>query len=124
MIHLEKTGNYKLIQTKANTKILSLDNQIYAWIEPKYIGDLLVISHKEHQTDCVLSIGTYNIYNVVDEPYLSDNMHLELETGKNRWQGYIMLSELPGKEKKRSRIIPTNELITGNPKINAERRAE
>jgi hypothetical protein len=114
MISLERSGLYKLIETKKNNKILYLDNSIFAWIEPKSIGEILVISHRIHKTDCILSMGHYRIYEVADEPSLSDQQHLELEAGRDVWQGYLLLSGLPDRHHKRGRIIPTNETITGS----------
>jgi hypothetical protein len=116
MITLLKTGLYKLIETKHQTKILYLDGNIYAWVETTGIGEILVTSHKVHKTDCVLSTGHYLLYDVENEPHLTDQIHLELEVGKDYWQGYLLLTGLPGEEKKRVRIIPTNEIITGNPR--------
>lgn len=117
MITLQKSGNHKLIETKKQTKILYLDDGVYAWVEPKEIGEILVISHKKHKTDCILSVGQYHIYDVKDESAISDNQHLELEVGRNVWQGYLLLTGLPDDEKKRTRIIPTDQVITDNPKL-------
>jgi hypothetical protein len=114
MITTVRTGFYKLIETKHNTKILYLDNEVFAWVEPKNIGEILVASHKVHRTDCILSMGHFHVYDVKDEPSLSDQLHLELEAGRNVWQGYLLLSGLPDAHKKRGRIIPTIETITGN----------
>ena len=114
MITLERQGLYKLIETKKNTKILYLDSGVFAWVEPKNIGEILVISHKIHKTDCVLAIGRYRIYDAINEPLLSDHQHLELEVGQNVWQGYLLLSGLPDNNHKRGRIIPTSENIAGN----------
>ena len=114
MITTLRTGLYKLIETKHNTKVLYLDNDVFAWVEPKNIGEILVASHKTHRTDCILSMGHFHIYDVKDEPNLSDQIHLELEAGRNVWQGYLLLSGLPDVHKKRGRIIPTMETITGN----------
>jgi hypothetical protein len=115
MIKLVTSGTYKLIETKNQVKILYLDGQAYAWVEPIEIGELLVYSHEVHKSDCILAIGDYRIYDVKDEPKLSDLQHLELEVGKNSWQGYLLLTGLPGKQKKRARIIPTIETISKNP---------
>lgn len=114
MINVLRSGLYKLIETKHNTKVLYLDNDVFAWVEPKNIGEILVTSHKIHRTDCVLSIGHFIIYDVKDEPSLADHIHLELEAGRDVWQGYLLLSGLPDVHKKRARIIPTLETITGN----------
>jgi hypothetical protein len=116
VIELIRSGFYKLVETKSNVKILYLDGNTFAWVEPKNIGEILVVSHNIHKTDCILAIGHYELYDVFDEPNLSDNQHLELEVGKNCWQGYLLLSGLPGDTKKRGRIIPTHEVITGNPR--------
>ncbi len=117
MITLHKTGFYKLIETKHNTKVLYLDNDIYAWVEPPSIGEILIASHKVHKADCVLSMGHYHLYEVEDEPYISDSIHLELEVGSKHWQGYLLLTGLPDAHKKRTRIIPTREIISGNPRF-------
>jgi len=117
MIRLRRKGLYRLVETKRHTKVLYLDNDIYAWVEPVHIGEILVISHKVHPTDCVLSLGDYCLYDVEDEPALSDLPHLELEVGKDSWQSYLLLTGLPDDHKKRGRIVPTKEYITGNPKF-------
>ena len=114
MITSLRQGFYKLIETKRHTKVLYLDNDTYAWVEPANIGEILVSSHRTHKADCILSMGHYHLYDVVDEPAFSDQMHLELEAGKNVWQGYLLLTGLPDRHKKRARIIPTQETITGN----------
>ncbi|OGI95105.1 hypothetical protein A2917_01820 [Candidatus Nomurabacteria bacterium RIFCSPLOWO2_01_FULL_42_17] len=117
MISLDRTGLYRLIETKHHTKILYLDDDVYAWVEPPNIGEILVTSHNFHKTDSVLSLGHYRLYNVDNELYLHDQTHLELEVGRGRWQGYLLLSGLPNDSKIRGRIIPTGEVISGNPKF-------
>jgi hypothetical protein len=119
MISLEKMGLYRLIETKGNTKILHVGNQSFAWVEPIEIGEILVTSHKSHKTDCVLGVGYYRLYDVDGEPDLSDQLHLELETGRDQWQGYLLPTGLPTDDKKKARIIPTRETITGNPKFSS-----
>ena len=117
MIRLLDNGYYKLIETKRQTKILYLNRQSYAWVEPVYIGEILVVSHGTHRTDCILSVGEYCLYDVKDEDNLSDQQHLELEVGGNIWQGYLLPTGLPDERKRRARIIPTHELISDLPDI-------
>lgn len=114
MITLYRTGNYKLIETKHDTKVLYLDEDIYAWVKAAGIGHILITSHKAHTTDYLLSCGSYRLYAVEDEPEISDHIHLELEVGVNAWQGYLLLTGLPDEDNKKARIIPTSEIITGN----------
>lgn len=76
------------------------------------IGEILVTSHKKHKTDAILAIGKYRLYEVKDEPNLTDLHHLELYVGDNTWQGYLLTTGLPNEKKRRSRIIPTDEIIT------------
>lgn len=116
MITLQQSGLYKLIETKHHTKVLYLDGEVYGWVEPAKIGEILVTSHNVHKTDCVLSLGAYRIYDVVDEPELSDQLHLELDVGQKTWQGYLLPTGLPDHRKTRSRIIPTHEIIASNPR--------
>lgn len=122
MISLLQQGKYSLIETKHDTKILFLDNRAYALIHLPTIGDIMVSSRVQHKTDCVLSAGLYKIYQVSNEPELSDHIHLELQVGEGLWQGYLLLTGLPNQLKKRGRIIPTHEVVTlpkGDLKITA-----
>lgn len=113
MIKVIDEGSYQLIETKGQTKILTLDEKrSFAWVNAEDIGEILVTSHKTHKTDNILSLGKYRLYEVKDEPDLTDLEHLELYVGNNTWQGYLLTTGLPTDEKKRNRIIPTNEIIT------------
>ncbi|MDQ5972738.1 MAG: hypothetical protein QG553_897 [Patescibacteria group bacterium] len=117
MIRLRANGIYKLIETQHHTKVLYLDQQVFAWVDAKGIGEILVASHNVHKSDCVLGLGRYRLYEVEDEAYASDLTHLELEVGGRYWQGYLLLSGLPNDQKIRGRIIPTREVITDNPRF-------
>jgi hypothetical protein len=112
MIKLMKKGDYQLVQTKNEVKILYLDKKAYAWVFAKDIGEILVTSHTPHKVDHVLAVGRFRLYEVEAEPHLTDLPHLELLVGDRRWQGYLLLTGLPTDQKTRSRIIPTNECIT------------
>ena len=113
MIKRLQEGQYNLIETKGQTKILALDKKrVFAWVNAEDIGEILVTSHKRHKTDNILAIGRYRLYEVKDEPDLTDLQHLELYVGDKTWQGYLLTTGLPTDEKKRNRIIPTNETIT------------
>ena len=113
MIKLLKEGDYQLIETKSQTKILILDGQeTYAWVNVLGIGEILVSSHNSHKTDNFLAVGKYRLYEVKDEPALTDLEHLELLVGNGTWQGYLLTTGMPTGENIRKRIIPTDELIT------------
>ena len=113
MITVVERGLYRLIETKNQTKILILDGQeTYAWINARGIGEILVASHRSHLADSILSLGNYRLYDVINEPHLTDQMHLELSIGLGMWQGYLLPNGFPTEEKTRHRIIPTQELIT------------
>ncbi len=105
-------GVYKLVESKAHNQILMLDQDTFVWIAAKGIGEILVASHKLHKTDHILATGVYRLYNVEDEPKLSDQVHLELNVGNHVWQGYLLPTGLPTATKKRARIIPTTEVIS------------
>lgn len=115
MIKLITNGTYKLIETSNNTKILSFDKNgkplAYAWINAGDIGEILVTTHKFHRIDHMLSVGKYRLYEVKDEPTLTDLTHLELLVGEGVWQGYLLPMGIPNGVKRR-RIIPTKEIIT------------
>jgi hypothetical protein len=113
MITLLTQGHYHLLETKNQTKILILNGeQTFAWVNAAGIGEILVTSHKSHVTDTILSIGQYRLYRVKDEARLTDMDHLELHVGNGTWQGYLLPTGLPTEEKKRNRVIPTDEVIT------------
>ena len=113
MIKLNQQGTYALIETEGHIKILVLDNkETFAWITASDIGEILVASHKPHEVDHILSTGKYRMYEVKDEPDLTDLVHLELLAGDGVWQGYLLPTGLPRGTKKRNRIIPTKEIIT------------
>jgi hypothetical protein len=113
MITVIRNGTYQLIETKAQTKILTLDGrQSFAWINAADIGEILVASHKRHKTDHILAKSRYRLYDVKDEPDLTDLIHLELYVGERTWQGYLLPTGLPSGDKKRNRIIPTKEVVT------------
>jgi hypothetical protein len=113
MITLLRFGAYELVETKHHVKILTLGNETFAWIEPPHIGEILVVTHIPHKTDCILSQGEYRLYEVAAETDISNHIHLELEVGKGRWQGYLLWTGVPNQQKKRARIVPTTEVISG-----------
>lgn len=113
MIQLLQSGEYSLIETKGETKIIKLDSQrSFAWVNVEDIGEILVATHVRHWTDHILCLGRYRIYLVKDEKDLIDTTHLELCVGNSIWQGYLLPTGLPDVKKKRSRIIPTREVIS------------
>lgn|SRR3989344_4717036 len=113
MIRLLQQGKYMLIETRGQTKILILNGRkTFAWINAAEIGEILVASHKTHKVDQILAIGKYRMYEVKDEPKLTDLVHLELFVGDGKWQGYLLPTGLPTEKKKRNRIVPTEEAIT------------
>jgi len=110
-----RSGHYRLIETRRQIKILALDDtETYAWIWSEAVGELLISSHSSHHTDHILATGEYKLYDVTDEPELTDLEHLELSIGEGRWQGYLLLSGLPTDTHTKVRIIPTTECITGS----------
>jgi hypothetical protein len=123
MITIDKSGTYELTETKHGIKLLRLGKKAYAWVNAPHIGELLVyttLPHADHET---LSRGAYRLYSVVDEPELSDQLHLELEAGTDVWQGYLLLTGFPTRTATRRRIIPTHEVISHNPHFRTLRRS-
>ena len=113
MIKLLKEGTYTLIETKHHNKILTLDQKKpFVWIMAEKIGEILIVSYVPHNIDHILAAGKYRLYDVNDEPELTDLLHLELHAGNGMWQGYLLPLGLPDDETKRHRIIPTKEIIT------------
>ncbi len=112
MLKLLSRGTYNIIETPHLTKILELsDLGYFAWINAGEIGEILVLSDK-YPSLYILSSGAYRLYEVKNEPTLTDTIHLELFIGRGSWQGYLLPTNLPTKTHLRSRIIPTKEIIT------------
>lgn len=111
MIKLLSKGSYRLVGTKDNTNILYLGEQGYHWAYAPKIGHLLTFCKHAHKQWYVINQGSYKIYEVKDDPKLVDLKHLQLSIGKNQWQGYLLLTDLPSYRKIRRRIEPTEELI-------------
>jgi hypothetical protein len=112
VIKLLKSGKYTLAETFDHTKILTLDDKNrYAWIEAAKIGEILVSSQKKFSSSQLIAAGNYRLYEVKDEPDLTDLEHLELFVGEGHWQGYLLPMGLPNGVKRR-RIVATNEIIT------------
>ncbi len=101
-----------MVGTKDHKILLYLGKQGYLRSYAPKIGELLTFSKREHNTEYVIAQGNYRIYKVKDEPELVDLEHLELSLGGGAWQGYLLLTGLPTEEKIRSRIVPTEEVIT------------
>ncbi len=112
MINLVQKGLYKLIGTVDKKKMLYLDGTGYLWANAKGIGELLTLSKEPHRQESLMAEGEYRIYKVKDEPHLVDLLHLELSIGKGKWQGYLLLTGLPTKNRIRRRIVPTSEVIS------------
>jgi hypothetical protein len=113
MIQLLDQGNYHLVETKGHTKVLTLNKKkLFAWFNAKDIGDLLVASRTPHIAEKILAVGKYRLYDVKNEKTFTDLQHLELCVGNGLWQGYLLTSGLPKRDKRKSRIIPTKEIIT------------
>ena len=113
---LIEEGKYQLLETKKQTRILILNNgkklKTFAWVNVVNIGEILVSSFKEHETDTILSLGKYQLWEVTgNEPNLVDLIHLELGVGQGKRQGYLLPLGLPDEKDKRNRIIPTKELV-------------
>lgn len=112
MIKLLQKGRYKIVQTRDHNTILYLEEQGYHLDYAPRIGDLLTFSKHTHRLSYTLAQGVYKLYQVKNEPKLIDLRHLELSLGKGQWQGYVLLTGLPTSQKLRSRIEPTQEVIS------------
>lgn len=121
MIRLCRKGAYKLIETERHNKVLFLGSDTYAWEEPIGKGELVAIAHEVQVTDLTLSIGQFRLYGACSEPELSGVPHLELEIGKNSWQGFLLPTGLPKNSDARARIVPTEEVITSNSRFKHRR---
>jgi len=107
-----REGFYRLVESRDNNKILFLDKDTFAWINARNIGEILVKSYKTPKIKIHINEGRFRLFLVKDEPMLHDIEHLELEYSKDNRQGYFLLTGLPGDDKKRARIIPTDEIIS------------
>ena len=112
MIKAVGKGQYKLIETTNNIKILYLDDRVYACPGLSHYSEIFESFHRKHKTDSILGTGQYYLYRVTNEPDLSDALHLELEAGEGVWQGYLLIQGLPNNKNVRTCIVATHETIT------------
>jgi hypothetical protein len=111
MITLLEKGIYRLVWAKDRQRILYLGDQGYLWSHAKGIGELLTFSKHPHKLSYTIAEGKYRIYAVKKESKYVDLQHLELSVKPRVWQGYLLLTGLPTKNKIRSRIVPIDEVI-------------
>jgi hypothetical protein len=111
MVRFVDGGPFRLMETNHGIKLLELNHKTYAWIVAPHIGSLLIYSVHPHKIADVLSRGHFRLYDVIDEPRLTDTWHLEVEVGEGGWQGYLLLTGLPDSMDTRKAITPTHELI-------------
>jgi hypothetical protein len=112
MMRLLEHDKYSLAETPDGAQILRLGITTYVVVRARRIGLLLVHTYILHRALRCLATGRYRLYEVFDEPNLADEQHLELNVGDYQWQGYLLPTGLPTRDKARSRFIPTEELIS------------
>ncbi|MDP2671184.1 MAG: hypothetical protein Q8P13_01850 [bacterium] len=114
MIKLERSGNYKIIETSEETRVLALDeSENYAWVYAGgEIGEILVATKKKFVGHYTLVRGKYRLYEVEGELGLSTGFHLELYVGEGSWQGYLLPTGLPKNKNIRNKILPSSQIIT------------
>lgn len=112
MIALLQKGDYRLIETKAQVKILYLDDQVFGWVHVKAVGEILVATHTPHHADYLLATGRFRLYQAEDDPKYASGQHLELHVGASHWQGYLIPAGLPTATKVRSLMVPIGEVIS------------
>jgi hypothetical protein len=112
MKRLVRSGKYVLLETKGNTKLIALEKiGTYAWVNALRIGEILIKARNRFKIESILSKGRYRLYDIKNEPKLTDLQHLELEVGDGAWQGYLLPNGIPVSSEKKHRIIPTSELV-------------
>lgn len=118
MIRVIQSGTYEVVETKSLKNILILDDKEYFMLtdEKKMKRKIIRV---EKPDDCsIRSAGNYRMYEVRDERYFADSMHLELNTGNGFWDSYVLPFGLPSSLRKDSSIYPTSEAISkSNPTV-------
>lgn len=115
MIRLVQQGDFSLIETNGMIKILTIDSaKDFVWINAEGIGEILIASHCPHKPKQLIAKGKYRLYDVKNEPKLTDIKHFELFVDNGKWRGYLLPTGLPTDEENKNRIIPTREVITKN----------
>ena len=112
MVTSLRKGTYRLIETKEQTKVLTLDEKVYSWVVDDEFPKIGIMTHNPRNTDHLLATGKYRLHQILDDPELSELQHLKLNVGEKLWQGYVLLNGLPNDKKKSSRIIPTKTILS------------
>jgi len=112
MVKKIKEGKYELFETKSGSRVINLNGHgKYVWLKIENIGEVLAKSEKNYNPDRILAKGYFRLYDILNEPELTDLPHLEVCIGLGQWQGYLLPRGLPGKGGKH-RIIPTGEILS------------
>ena len=113
MLQVIGSGTYKLTETKDNTKVLFIDDEkAFGWKNGKCDGDLFLLAPDTENICCFLSVGKWRLYEIKDEPGLTDGNHFELHVGRGRWQGYLLPEGFPTAVNKQRPISQTGQTIT------------
>ena len=113
MVKAIKQGEYQLLGLDEQNKVLHLSHKKkYIWERKGGVGEIRLGKLDDTKRSKMLASGKYRIYEVLDDAKLANGYHLELSTGKGKWQGYLLTKGLPGEENMSSIIIPTIQLIT------------
>jgi len=112
MIQLIGSGSYRLNGAGDSARLITLvsykDRRTYAW---GVSNGIQLVDQEPDETYYALGAGKYRLYQVSDEPGLTNQLHLELSLGEGIWQGYLLPEGLPDRRKTKT-MIPVKELIT------------
>lgn len=109
MIRLIQWGNYRLAMIAEGNAFISIDDDVYS-LYPDY----KTMESSEADMDAALTLhhGDYKLYDVYDEPQLTETIHLELEDEDGYIKSYLLPQGLPVNSKRRVRQLTTTQQIT------------
>lgn len=109
---IKKEGKYELFVTTKDHHILTLDNKEWFAIVEGQQGEIMVRSDSDHEKKKTIMKGKYLLVDFNDDPKFRDIPHLFLEKN-DKFEEWILPSELPAKKGDKVKIINTKNRITG-----------
>lgn len=115
MIRLIQWGEYRLAIIAEGNTIIAIDNHVYS-----LFPDHATLEFYDNQLPSLvvsaltLHRGNYRVFDVYDEPQLTETIHLELEDEDGYVKSYLLPRGLPHQNMRRARQIPTVQQITNS----------
>lgn len=116
MIRLIRWGEYRLAIIAEGSTIIAIDDDVYSVFPEQATLEIYdkLASYIPAASALTLHQGNYRVFDVYDEPQLTETIHLELEDEDGYVKSYLLPRGWPNESLRRVRQIPTAQQITNS----------